>query len=75
MEYLQQCFGWRKEGKKCLCRMEEKGIGETLQEAQSIVLKVWAQPSPSRALGKQNLTEGNVIFWWELLEKAAQSCT
>lgn len=44
---------------------------ETLQEAQSMVL------SPSRALGKQNLTEENVIFggncWKRQLRAALNS--
>lgn len=83
MEYLHERFGWRKKGRGMCCFWEKfflftvwkkKELGNASRGSVHGLVSVWAQPSPSRALGKQNLTEGNVIFggsYWKRQLRAA----
>lgn len=53
---------------------KKKELGNASRSSVHGLVSVWAQPSPSRALGKQDLTEGNVIFggsYWKRQLRAA----
>lgn len=74
VEYLHQCFGWRKEERKVLfVAWKKKELGNTSRGSVH-GLECVSPSQPFQSLWQTGFNRRECHFWWELMEKAAQSC-